>query len=120
MDLSTVSATFGGALFQVLRRFYRTDNIAFTFVSDEFNGTTMGNDGQPRPLRPRTVFTAEHEMFRDQVRRFVAEVLNELPHSALESLQIERATAQSPQLQATARLVLPVERTVGRRTALSA
>ncbi len=40
------------------------------------------------------------------VRRFVAEVLNELPHSALESLQIERATAQSPQLQATARLVL--------------
>jgi hypothetical protein len=40
------------------------------------------------------------------VRRFVAEVLNELPHSALESLQIERATAQSAQLQATARLVL--------------
>jgi hypothetical protein len=40
------------------------------------------------------------------VRRFVAEVLNELPHSALESLQIERATAQAPQLQATVRLVL--------------
>jgi hypothetical protein len=40
------------------------------------------------------------------LRRFVAEVLNELPHSALESLQIERATAQSAQLQATARLVL--------------
>lgn len=40
------------------------------------------------------------------VRRFVAEALNELPHAALESLQIERATAQSSQLQATARLVL--------------
>jgi len=40
------------------------------------------------------------------LRRFVAEVLNGLPHSALESLQIERANAQSPQLQATARLVL--------------
>ena len=40
------------------------------------------------------------------LRRFVAEVLNELPHSALESLQIERPNAQSAQLQATARLVL--------------
>lgn len=40
------------------------------------------------------------------LRRFVAEALNELPHAALESLQIERATAQSSQLQATARLVL--------------
>lgn len=40
------------------------------------------------------------------VRRFVADVLNELPHSALESLQIERATAQAKELQATARLVL--------------
>ena len=40
------------------------------------------------------------------VRRCVAEVLNELPHSALESLQIERATAQAKELQATARLVL--------------
>lgn len=40
------------------------------------------------------------------VRRFVAEVLNELPHAALESLQLERATAQAKELQATARLVL--------------
>lgn len=40
------------------------------------------------------------------LRRFVADALNELPHAALESLQIERATAQSSQLQATARLVL--------------
>lgn len=40
------------------------------------------------------------------LRRFVADALNELPHAALESLQIERATAQASQLQATARLVL--------------
>jgi hypothetical protein len=47
-------AGFGGALFQTLRRFYRTDNIAFTFVSDEFNGVTQDNDGNVRPLIPRS------------------------------------------------------------------
>jgi hypothetical protein len=47
-------AGFGGALFETLRRFYRRDNIRFTFVSDEFNGVTAGNDGQVRPFRPRT------------------------------------------------------------------
>jgi hypothetical protein len=47
-------AGFGGALFEILRRFYQTDDIAFTFVSDEFNGVTLGNDGQPRPLAPRS------------------------------------------------------------------
>ncbi len=47
-------ATFGGALFQMLRRFYHRDNIAFTFVSDEFNGVTAGNDGLIRPLHPRS------------------------------------------------------------------
>src|SRR4029450_2982445 len=40
--------------FETLRRFYRRDAIKFTFVSDEFNGVTVGNDGQVRPLRPRT------------------------------------------------------------------
>lgn len=40
------------------------------------------------------------------LRRYVAEVLNEMPHAALESLQIERPSAKSTQLQATARLVL--------------
>lgn len=59
-------ATFGGASFEVLRRFIRKhdssyafgdgdeDNIAFTFVSDEYNG--MNKDprtGQPRPRRAR-------------------------------------------------------------------
>jgi hypothetical protein len=47
-------AGFGGALFQTLRRFYGTDAIAFTFVSDEFNGVTRGNDGNVRPLLPRS------------------------------------------------------------------
>jgi hypothetical protein len=47
-------AGFGGALFQILRRFYGTDNIAFTFVSDEFNGVTQDNEGNMRPLLPRS------------------------------------------------------------------
>ncbi|MCM3873653.1 MAG: phosphatase PAP2 family protein, partial [Pyrinomonadaceae bacterium] len=47
-------AGFGGALFQTLRNFYGTDRIRFTFVSDEFNGVTEDNNGNPRPLIPRT------------------------------------------------------------------
>jgi hypothetical protein len=47
-------AGFGGALFQTLRNFYGTDDIAFTFVSDEFNGVTTDNDGNTRPLIPRS------------------------------------------------------------------
>lgn len=47
-------ATFGGAVFQTLRNFYRTDRIRFTFVSDEFNGVTRDNQGNVRPLIPRT------------------------------------------------------------------
>jgi hypothetical protein len=50
-------ATFGGALFQMLRNFYGTDNIPFTFVSDEFNGTTIDNQGNTRPLIPRSFAT---------------------------------------------------------------
>lgn len=50
-------ATFGGALFETLRNFYGTDRIRFTFVSDEFNGVTVGNDGQVRPFLPRTFNT---------------------------------------------------------------
>jgi hypothetical protein len=46
-------AGFGGALFQTLRRFFHRDNIAFTFVSDEFNGVTLDRDGNVRPLAPR-------------------------------------------------------------------
>jgi len=47
-------AGFGGALFRILRKFYRTDRIAFTFVSDEFNGVTRDNKGDVRPLVPRS------------------------------------------------------------------
>jgi hypothetical protein len=47
-------AGFGGALFQILRNVYGTDRVAFTFVSDELNGVTRGNDGEARPLRPRS------------------------------------------------------------------
>jgi hypothetical protein len=46
-------ATFGGALFQILRRFYGTDQVGFTFVSDEFNGITRDNQGNVRPYIPR-------------------------------------------------------------------
>src|SRR5436853_4947388 len=47
-------AGFGGALFQTLRKFFGTDNIPFTFVSDEFNGLTHDNGGNVRPLIPRS------------------------------------------------------------------
>jgi hypothetical protein len=47
-------AGFGGALFETLRRFYGTDDIAFTFVSDEWNGETLDAEGNVRPLRPRS------------------------------------------------------------------
>lgn len=50
-------ATFGGALFETLRNFYGRDDISFTFVSDEFNGVTQDNSGNPRPLTPRSFST---------------------------------------------------------------
>lgn len=46
-------ATFGGAIFQVLREYFGRDDIAFTFISDEYNGETLDNHGVPRPLLPR-------------------------------------------------------------------
>src|ERR1700674_3762397 len=50
-------AGFGGALFQTLRRFYGTNRLGFTFVSDEFNGASRGNDGNVRPYMPRSFST---------------------------------------------------------------
>jgi len=50
-------AGFGGALFQTLRDFFGTDNIPFTFVSDELNGVTLDNQGNVRPLVPRSFAT---------------------------------------------------------------
>jgi hypothetical protein len=47
-------ATFGGALFEILRQFYGRDDVTFTFISDEFNGVTRDREGQVRPEQPRT------------------------------------------------------------------
>lgn len=46
-------AGFGGAIFQTMRRFYGTDRIPFTFVSDEFNGATKDHNGNFRPYMAR-------------------------------------------------------------------
>jgi len=46
-------AVLGSAMFQLLRRVYG-DNVGFTFVSDEYNGITRDNQGQVRPLLPRS------------------------------------------------------------------
>ena len=49
-------ATLGGANFKVLEDFYHTDHIrgGLTIVSDEFNTVTVDQNGNPRPLLPRT------------------------------------------------------------------
>ena len=47
-------ATMGGALFEMLRNHFGTDDIEFTFTSDELNGVTEDNAGVVRPLSPRT------------------------------------------------------------------
>jgi hypothetical protein len=44
----------------VLRLFYQTDDIPFTFTSDEYNGATIGEGGLVRPLHPRS-FTSLSE-----------------------------------------------------------
>ncbi|MBI3807858.1 MAG: phosphatase PAP2 family protein [Nitrospirae bacterium] len=47
-------AGFGGALFEMLRNYYKTDRIRFTFISDEFNGVTRDHAGNLRPLVERS------------------------------------------------------------------
>jgi hypothetical protein len=42
-------AIFGASLFQTLTRYFGTDDIPFSFTSDEFNGTTTDNTGVVRP-----------------------------------------------------------------------
>ena len=57
-------ATFGAALFETLRDFYGTDDIPFSFQSDEYNGVTMDSMGNVRPqvTRPYNNLTqAENE-----------------------------------------------------------
>jgi hypothetical protein len=46
-------ATFGGALFQILRKFF-PDDTKFTFISDEWNGKNKDINGTVRPLTPET------------------------------------------------------------------
>src|SRR5437588_1083408 len=50
-------AGFGGAIFETIRRFYGTDHLGFTLVSDEFNGTTKDHEGNVRPYMPRSFST---------------------------------------------------------------
>jgi hypothetical protein len=50
-------AGLGGAIFETIRRFYGTDHIGFTFVSDEFNGVTKDHNGNVRPYMPRSFST---------------------------------------------------------------
>ena len=54
-------AGFGGALFQTLRNFYGTDDIAFTFVSDEFNGVTRRQPGERAAARCRAASRRSRE-----------------------------------------------------------
>ena len=51
---SSGHATFGAAMFRILENFYGTDDIAFTFTSDELNGVTTDSQGNVRPLSPRS------------------------------------------------------------------
>jgi hypothetical protein len=44
-------ATFGGALFEIMRKFW-PDNTQFTFVSDEYNGKNRDVNGHVRPRSP--------------------------------------------------------------------
>jgi hypothetical protein len=46
-------ASFGSSMFQILRRYYGRDDIAFCFQSDEFNGVTRDDTGTVRPPRTR-------------------------------------------------------------------
>ena len=49
-------ATIGAATFKVMEDFYHTNVIphGLTIISDEFNTVTVDQNGQPRPLLPRT------------------------------------------------------------------
>lgn len=65
-------AGFGGALFETLRQFFGTDDIAFTFVSDELNGVTRDDQGAVRPLVPKSFSTlSEAEESNGQSRIYL-------------------------------------------------
>jgi|GEM_PF-309910 len=60
-------ATFGAATFRTVALFYGTDEIPFTFVSDELNGITTDNKGVVRPYSPRT-YTRLSDATRDNAQ----------------------------------------------------
>ncbi len=62
-------ATFGGALFRILERFYGTDAIAFDFVSDELNGVTTDWAGVVRPEALRSYATLSDAMWENALSR---------------------------------------------------
>jgi len=47
-------ATFGAATFRSIAHFYGTDQLAFSFTSDEFNGVTTDQFGVVRPVVTRS------------------------------------------------------------------
>jgi hypothetical protein len=64
-------ATFGGALFQMLRHFW-PDETPFTFVSDEFNGKNKDVNGNIMPLRPASFKSfSDAEMANAQSRIYL-------------------------------------------------
>jgi hypothetical protein len=63
-------ASFGSSMFEILRLFYGTDDIAFTLHSDEFNGVTVDASGAVRPRRVRqyqSLTQAERENINSRI-----------------------------------------------------
>jgi membrane-associated phospholipid phosphatase len=59
-------ATFGGALFEILRKFW-PDDTPFTFISDEWNGKNRDVNGNIRLLWPIS-FHSFHEAERENAQ----------------------------------------------------
>lgn len=47
---TSAHATFGAAALKIVANFYQSDEVPFTFISDEWNGTTVDQFGRRRPL----------------------------------------------------------------------
>lgn len=68
-------ATFGSAVFEMVRLFYghtneeTIDSIGFTFVSDELNGTSRDNDGALRTRHERQFTSVADAMFENSISR---------------------------------------------------
>ncbi len=62
-------ATFGASFFQVLRDFYGTDHIAFSWQSDEYNGVTRDANGNVRPAVTRHYDNLEQAQYENFISR---------------------------------------------------